>query len=362
MEVYHKDRQLNSIDIKKSGDFAAFLLYYFIMLKDGSRLGAFIVPTGVGASIGGYAGDASVWARKFSEISKLIVNPNVVNAGGFSGINDNMLYVEGYSLDSFLKGEINLKESYGNKIGIVFDSAIPQDVLNVHINTLNAVKTVYGVNVVDYKQTEREIGIEFFIDGNGISTGSVKNPDTMLNTAKELLADGCNAIAIVGMFNNPEEDNIEYANGIGVDPVGGVEAILSHYISRELRVPCAHSPAFDDLSITTDIVNPKAASEYITPTFLPCVLLGLNNAPLLTIDKSDISVRELDFLVMPYNSLGAVPVIEALKRNIPVFAIRENSTELDVTNEKLFNSDGIIECETYQECYNLINSGNVLMS
>ena len=71
------------------------------MLKNGEKFGAFIVPTGVGASIGGYAGDASAYARKFSKISKLLVNPNVVNAGGFSGINENMFYVEGYSLDKF---------------------------------------------------------------------------------------------------------------------------------------------------------------------------------------------------------------------------------------------------------------------
>ena len=62
-------------------------------------LGAFIVPTGLGASIGGYAGDASFWARKFASKFQLIVNPNVVNAGCFSGITENMLYTEGYSID-----------------------------------------------------------------------------------------------------------------------------------------------------------------------------------------------------------------------------------------------------------------------
>ena len=362
MEVYHKDRQLNSFDIRKSGVNAAFLLYYYFMMKDGSKLGAFIVPTGVGASIGGYAGDASCWARKFSGLAKLIVNPNVVNAGGFSGINDNMLYLEGYSLDSFFKGEINLTESSGNKIGVVFDKAIPREVLNVHINTINAVKTVYGVDTAEFVQTDSEIGVEFFIDESGISTGAVKNPDTMLDAARKLLNNGCDAIAVVGMFENPEEDNEDYSNGVGVDPVGGVEAILSHYISRGLKVPCAHSPAFEDLSISTYLVNPKAASEYITPTFLPCVLLGLNNAPVLSLDAGDISVKDLDFLVMPYNSLGGVPVFEAIKRNIPVFAVKENSTELDVTKQKLFDGAGIIECETYQECYNLISSGSVLMS
>src|SRR5574344_1845279 len=91
------------------------------------KLGAFIVPTGIGASIGGYAGDASVWARKFAQKSSLIVNPNVVNAGCFSGITDNMLYVEGYSLDEFFKGNLCLKPSYDNKVGVVFDKSISQD-------------------------------------------------------------------------------------------------------------------------------------------------------------------------------------------------------------------------------------------
>lgn len=117
------------------------------MSIDNQKLGVFIVPTGIGASVGGYAGDAAGWARRFSKVSKLIVNPNVVNAGGFSGINDNMLYVEGYILDEFMKGCFNLEQSFGNKIGVVFDRAIPQDVINVHINTINAVKTVYGIDI-----------------------------------------------------------------------------------------------------------------------------------------------------------------------------------------------------------------------
>ena len=50
------------------------------------KTGAFIVPTGIGASIGGFAGDASKWARKFASKYKLIVNPNVVNAACFSGM------------------------------------------------------------------------------------------------------------------------------------------------------------------------------------------------------------------------------------------------------------------------------------
>ena len=138
------------------------------MAYNNEKLGAFIVPTGIGASIGGYAGDASSFARKFSQISRLIVNPNVVNAGCFSGITPNMLYVEGYSLDRFFKGEINLVPSENNKIGIIYDKAIPQDVLNIHINTQNAVKTVYGIDVIEHVITEEPVGVEFFITKEGI--------------------------------------------------------------------------------------------------------------------------------------------------------------------------------------------------
>ncbi len=321
------------------------------MLMNGEKLGAFIVPTGVGASVGGYAGDASCYAKKFAKISKLIVNPNVVNAGCFSGITDNMLYVEGYSLDEFFKGNINLLPSCNNKIGVVFDKAIPEDVLNVHINTINAVKTVYGIDISAYELTDSEVGVEFKIENSGISTGVVKNVETLKAASEKLLKNGCNAIAIVCLFEDPQEDNPDYANGIGTDPVGGVEAILSHYISKKLMVPCAHSPAFKDYQIYPDLVDGRAASEYITPTFLPCILIGLNNAPLI-VKNGGINIDNLDYLVMPYDSLGSAPVFECIKREIKVFAVGENKTVLNVTPDKI--SHKIIKVPDYQTCLSMV--------
>jgi len=325
------------------------------MINMSEKLGVFIVPTGVGASIGGFAGDASCYAREFSREAKLIVNPNVVNAGVFSGINDNMYYTEGYTLDEFFKGNLFLKPSNSNKIGIIFDKSIPKDVLNVHLNTVGAVQTVYGVNVIGYEITEKEVGVEFFVNESGISTGIVICPQTLYDAAEKLILRGAEAIAIVCLFDDPEDTNQDYANGSGVDPVGGIEGVISHCISKRFKVPCAHSPAFIDYQIYSELVNPKSASEYITPTFLPCVLLGLNNAPKIALEKG-ISVENVDFLIMPYNSLGAIPVFEALKRNIPVFAVRENETLLDVKNENFFKSDKIIEAATYKDCLELVRA------
>ena len=53
---------------------------------------ALSIPTGIGAEIGGYAGDAGAIAREFSKYFRVIVNPNVVNAGILSAINNDMLY------------------------------------------------------------------------------------------------------------------------------------------------------------------------------------------------------------------------------------------------------------------------------
>lgn len=323
------------------------------MLENGELLGAFIVPTGIGASIGGFAGDASPYAKKFNKTSKLIVNPNVVNAGGFSGIDSNMLYIEGYSLDEFFKGKIGLKESSNNKIGIIIDKALPEDVLNVHINTINAVNAVYGIDCTEIEITEEEVGVEFFVNKQGISMGSVKNIETLKKAGENLLKRGCEALAIVCLFD--DETSEDYENGIGVDPIGGVEAIISHYISRELKVPCAHSPAFRDYSISSKIVNKKASSEYITPTFLPCILIGLNNAPKLT-NNGNITIENLDYLVMPANALGAIPVFEAIKRNIKVFAIEENVTLLNVTNESIHATCGINIIDTYDNCLEQIKN------
>ncbi len=331
----------------------SFLFYNLSMIKN-NKLGAFIVPTGIGASIGGYAGDASTWARRFAQHAATIVNPNVVNAGAFSGITQNMLYVEGYSLDEFFKGKVNLQPSIKNKIGVIFDKGISQNVLNIHLNTINAVKTVYDIDII-YESTPEAVEVNFFVDNSGISTGKVKNIETLLCTAKNLLQKGAKAIAVVCKFNEDNQQNQEYENGLGVDPIGGVEAIISHYLSKELKIPVAHAPAFEDFSISTKIIDPKSSAEYITPTFLPCILIGLNQAPLISNSKNAIKIADLDFLVMPYNALGSTPVFEAIKRGIKVFAVRENHSVLNVT-KKALAIDNVIEVDTYEKCLELVKN------
>jgi hypothetical protein len=317
----------------------------------------FIVPTGVGASIGGFAGDASPYAREIAKKCRLIVNPNVVNAAGFSGITDNMLYTEGYAIDCFFKKEIALRPSSKNKIGIIFDSAIPQNILNIHINTINAVSAVYGIEDIIYELTESQVGIGFEVTTEGISTGTVENTKTLIDAGKKMVDKGCNALAVVCLFEDTQNDE-EYSQNGGVDPVGGVEAIISHVLTKEFMLPVAHAPAFENFDISNDIVDKRAAAEYITPTFLPCILLGLHNAPQLIPyslrKENDITIENLNALIIPHNSLGSTPVLKAIENNTPVFAIKENSTVLDITAQRLGIEDKITILDKYSDVFNYL--------
>ncbi len=314
---------------------------------------ALVVPTGIGASIGGFAGDASLTAREFAKYFNVIVNPNVVNGACFSGITQNMLYTEGWALSRLFKGDITLKPSENNKIGIIFDKGISKRVINVHINTINAVKTIYGCDISGYEITEEPCGIKFFKTSKGISSGSVLNEKTLLKAGKKLTEQGADVIAAVCRFDEPPDDN--YQNGEGIDITGGVEAVISHYLSKELKIPVVHAPAFEDITITTDIVDAKAAAEYITPTFLPCLLAALKNAPLISLEKTEynISRKDIKALIMPYNSLGSSIVFDAVNNGIKVFGIKENKSVLNVTKD-IIKYDDIIIKNTYRECINLL--------
>ncbi|GAG75452.1 unnamed protein product [marine sediment metagenome] len=197
-------------------------------------IAACLVPTGVGASIGGFAGDASPYVNLLSKVCPVIANPNAVNAAVFSGVNENVLYTEGWAVDAFFRGEIAMRPSKFNKIGVLFDVAIPKKVFNVHLNTINAAKSVYAMDIMGYEMTDEPVGVEFFIAESGISSGKINNPDTLLKSAEKLLARGAEAIAIVCCFDTPENDD-DYGKNGGVDPVGGVEAMISHLITEKVE-------------------------------------------------------------------------------------------------------------------------------
>lgn len=320
---------------------------------------ALSIPTGIGAEIGGFAGDAGAIAREFSKYFKVIVNPNTVNAGILSAINDNMYYVEGYAFDEFFAGNLNLTPAKKqNKIGVIFDKQIPDDILNIHINTINALKIVKGYDIPYFEITDKNVGISLIKDETGVSSGRIENENTLLRAAGELIKKGCNVLAVVCFFGDECEDE-SYNEGVGVDPIGGIEAVISHYLVKKLMFPAAHSPAFSGLDIAYKKVNPKVASEFISSTYLPCILDGLNIAPQLSINKKE-GVKNTDAkcLIVPDGALGSKAVLSCIKNEIEVCAVK-NNVVLSIDCNKFKNNGiikGITKFSSYQECLNFIRN------
>ncbi len=241
-----------------------------------------IVPTGVGASIGGFAGDALPVARAIAQISDtLIAHPNVLNGAQLYWPIPNALYVEGYALDKFAAGCWGLQPVHQNRIGLILDSAIEPDLQLRHLQVADAARATLGLNITDCVLTDRPLQVELRISESGASWGTIGNPDSLLRAAEKLITQArVEAIAVVARFPDDEGSLAleNYRRGKGVDPLAGAEALISHLIVRTFKIPCAHAPALSALPLDPHL-SPRSAAEEIGYTFLPCVLAGLSKAP-----------------------------------------------------------------------------------
>lgn len=307
----------------------------------------FIVPTGIGAAIGGYAGDALPVVRALASVcDRVVTHPNVLNGAQLYWPLPNVLYVEGYGLDRFAAGDWGLRPVRQNRIGLVLDSAMEPELRLRHLQAADAARATLGLEIADWVLTDRPLQVELRQAASGTSWGTIGEPGSLLRAA-ETLRDtaGVNAIAVVARF--PDEDpaatNLQqYRAGCGVDPIAGAEAVISHLVVRHLGLPCAHAPALSPLPVDPT-VSPRAAAEELGYTFLPCVLVGLARAPQFAIGPgsetaSEVAgeslwARDVNALVIPETACGGSAMLSLTQAKIVTVA--ENATQLQVTPEML---------------------------
>ena len=241
-----------------------------------------IVPTGVGAAIGGYAGDALPVARAIAQIcDRLITHPNVLNGAQLYWNLPNALYVEGYGLDKFASGCWGLRAVHQNRVGLILDQGIEPELRLRHLQVADAARATLGLNLTDYVVTDAPLNVELRTAASGASWGTIGNPDSLLRAAEVLIEQRrADAIAVIARFpDDLGSDALQaYRHGQGVDPLAGAEAVISHLIVRTFQVPCAHAPALMPLPLDPNL-SPRSAAEELGYTFLPCVLVGLSRAP-----------------------------------------------------------------------------------
>ncbi|GAB4318565.1 MAG: DUF3326 domain-containing protein [Leptolyngbyaceae cyanobacterium] len=302
-----------------------------------------IVPTGIGAAIGGYAGDALPVARAIAQVCDcLITHPNVLNGAQLYWNLPNALYVEGYGLDQFAAGRWGLRPVHQNRVGLILDQGMEPELRLRHLQAADATRATLGLNLTDYVVTDAPLGVALKTAASGATWGTIARPDSLLRAAETLIQQaGAEAIAVVARF--PDDLGSEalqnYRQGKGVDPLAGAEAVISHLIVRTFQIPCAHAPALLPLPLDPTL-SPRSAAEELGYTFLPCVLVGLSRSPQFVLPQDsplsgDIMASQVDAVVIPATACGGSAVLTIGQFNPWIIAVRENQTTLNVPPEKL---------------------------
>lgn len=295
---------------------------------------ALIIPTGVGAEIGGHAGDAGPLTKLLGSICDAVVtHPNVVNASDINESPANCHYVEGSVLTRLLLGNVALQPVRKNRVLLVIDDHPDSYFTTAATNAANAGRASYGLACAGILKLNPGIRLNVSYSSTGRAVGEVTNLDLLLTKLLEM-RDQYDAVAVSSVINVPSGYHQQYFDSAGgmVNPWGGVEAMLTHALSTVLGVPTAHSPMFETREIANSdpgIVDPRMAAEAISLTFLQCILKGLQKSPRIVpgeLGRAGLfDVTNVSCLVMPDGCIG-VPTLAALAQGIPVIAVQENSS------------------------------------
>lgn len=299
------------------------------------------MPTGIGAALGGYAGDALPIARAVAGVADcLITHPNVLNGAQLYWPLSNAFYVEGYGLDKFAAGEWGLRPVRQNCIGLVLDQGIESDLRLRHLQAADAVRATLGLNLTEYLVTDEPLNVQLITAASGATWGTIQNPDSLLRAVERLIQQArAEAIAVVARFpDNMDSVALQnYRHGQGVDPLAGAEAVISHLVVRTFKIPCAHAPALLPLPLDPHL-NPRSAAEELGYTFLPSVLAGLSRAPQFIQEKAqlaDLWSDAVDAVIVPARACGSPALLNLSQSQAEIIAVSDNQTAMQVPPDAL---------------------------
>jgi hypothetical protein len=319
-----------------------------------------VIPTGIGCAVGGYAGDGLPAARLLAAASGcLITHPNVMNGAALYWSDPRIHYVEGSALDRFAAGELALRPVRRQRVGLLLDAGIEEELRLRHLQVADGCRATLGLEIGPVLSTDVPLNVTLELGSSGASWGRLGRPDALLRAGERLRAAGATAIAVVARFpEDPESEALAaYRGGSGVDGLAGAEAVISHLLTNHLGIPCAHAPALSPLPLNPAL-DPRAAAEELGTTFLPCVLVGLSRAPDLVPwpspgapDPSLLRPEAIGAVVAPAGALGGAAVLACAERGVPVIAVA-NPCVLNVSAEALGME--VLAAASYSEAAGLV--------
>ena len=326
-----------------------------------------LVPTGIGAELGGHSGDGGSLARLIgANCDNLITHPNVVNAADINEIPDNALYVEGSVISRMIMGKIGLQKVNSNRVLMVVDEHTDQKFHELAINSLSAARAAFGLDCPAVITMEDRVLMRAFYSKSGRAVGRIEYFERLCEALEEHRKD-YDAVALNSLIHVPKHYHADYftSDDISVNPWGGVEAMLTHAISMLFNIPSAHSPMMTSeevMNLDVGIVDPRKSAEAVSTTYLHCILKGLHKSPRIVSDTSIhgdpnlMTVADLSCLIIPDNCIG-LPTLAAIEQGIPVIAVRENENCMQNDLEKLpFDSGKLFIVDNYLEAVGVMTA------
>ena len=326
-----------------------------------------LVPTGIGAEIGGHAGDAGPAARLLAgACDTLITHPNVVNASDINELPENGLYVEGSVLAQLLMGTVGLQKVRANRVMLVIDKHKEKQISDFAINAASAARAALGLDLPLVIEMDPPIRMQAAYSTSGCAVGQVEGLERLCDVLyrhKNMY----DAVALATVIDVPKEFHLKYfrSHGEMLNPWGGVEAMLTHAVSLLFGVPSAHSPmmeSMDVLNLNVGVVDPRMSAEAISTGFLHSVLKGLHRSPRIITDKMVfthpglLTAADVSCLVIPDGCVG-LPTLAAMEQGIPVIAVKENRNRMRNELGKLpFGLGKLFIAENYPEAVGIMTA------
>jgi hypothetical protein len=332
--------------------------------KDSSNTDNFnaimLVPTGIGAEIGGHAVDATPAARLLAGIcDRLIIHPNVVNASDINEMPENSLYVEGSVIARLLMGTVGLQEVQANRVLFVIDEHEDEKLSDVSINAASAARATLGMNVPEVVKMKNPIKLLAGYTSSGNAVGEVEGLERLIAVIRKHKSK-VDAVALATKIDVDRKlaTKYFYSKGEMVNPWGGVEAMLTHSISSIFNLPSAHAPMaanIEDVSEVFGIVDARMSAEAISTAFVHCVFKGLHKSPRIITDRksftrsSVMTAEDISCLIIPDGCIG-IPTLAAIEQGIPVIAVTENKNRMKNDLSKYpFTQDKLYIVSSYLE-------------
>ena len=326
-----------------------------------------VVPTGIGAEIGGHAGDAAPVARMLAEAcDTLITHPNVVNSSDLNELPENGLYVEGSVLTQLLMGVVGLQKVRGNRVMLVMDKHPDRKISDFAINAVSGARASLGLDCPLVVEMEPGIKMSATYSSSGCAVGQVDGLENLCKILEDRRGE-YDAVALASVIEVPGGFHMEYfaSDGNMVNPWGGVEAMLTHAVTMLFGVPTAHSPMMESmeiLNLDVGVVDPRMGAEAVSTSFLHCVLKGLGKSPRIVTDRDMfgragvLSAADVSCLVIPDGCVG-LPTLAALEQGIAVVAVKENRNGMRNDPGALGFGDGkLFVVENYLEAVGVMTA------